>query len=127
SDVANRCYSCGTCTLVCPSCYCFDVEDDVSLSNLSSGERTRLWDSCQTESFAIVATGENFRKERSHRVRHRLYRKYYYLAEKYGDTFCVGCGRCGRQCTADIDIFDIVSALSERYSLTLADAARKID
>jgi|GEM_PF-101897 len=126
-DVANRCYSCGTCTLVCPSCYCFDVEDDVSLSNLSNGERIRLWDSCQSEGFALVATGENFRKERSSRVKHRVFRKYYYLANKYGDSFCVGCGRCARQCTAGIDIFDIVSTLSDRYALTLSGIAKKMD
>jgi len=124
-EIANRCYSCGTCTLVCPSCYCFDVEDDVSLSNLAEGERIRLWDSCQQEGFAIVATGENFREDRANRVKHRVYRKYYYTADKFGDLFCVGCGRCARQCTAKIH--DIVSDLNERYALTLSDIAAKAE
>ena len=119
-DVANRCFSCGTCTLVCPTCYCFDVEDEVDIT-LSAGERVRKWDSCQLQSFAKVATGENFREEREGRVRHRLYRKYLFLPERYGDVFCVGCGRCGRYCTADIHTYDIVAKLAERHSATLTD------
>ncbi|MCA9257242.1 MAG: 4Fe-4S dicluster domain-containing protein, partial [Phycisphaerales bacterium] len=51
---ANRCYSCGSCNLVCPTCYCFDVTDEVDLT-LTKGERVRIWDSCQIEKFAVVA------------------------------------------------------------------------
>ena len=28
-EKAERCYSCASCNLVCPTCYCFDVYDDV--------------------------------------------------------------------------------------------------
>jgi len=120
-DVGNRCFSCGTCTLVCPTCYCFNVEDVVDIK-LEKGERIRRWDSCQLLPFTVVATGENFRKERESRVRHRMYRKYYWLAERYGETFCVGCGRCGRYCVANIHPHDILTRLNERYCMTLGDA-----
>jgi len=107
----ERCFSCGTCNLVCPTCYCFDVADDMNL-DVTSGNRTRTWDGCMLPHFAIVGGGHNFRPEPAARQRHRINRKFDYLPEKYGQgAVCVGCGRCGRQCTSHIDIFDIVSDL----------------
>ena len=106
-----RCFSCGTCNLVCPTCYCFDVADDLNL-DVSSGNRTRTWDGCMLPHFAVVGGGHNFRSEPEARQRHRIKRKFEYLPGKYGKgAVCVGCGRCGRQCTSHIDIFDIVSDL----------------
>ncbi|MBI5969341.1 MAG: 4Fe-4S dicluster domain-containing protein [Deltaproteobacteria bacterium] len=100
-ELAEKCFSCGSCNLVCPTCYCFDVQDDVNL-NLSAGERFRLWDGCLLEGFAKVATGENFREDRSQRIRHRIFRKGKYIYEKYGEHGCVGCGRCASACLPDI-------------------------
>jgi ferredoxin len=106
-----RCFSCGTCNLVCPTCYCFDVADDLNL-DAASGNRTRTWDGCMLPHFAVVAGGHNFRPEPASRQRHRINRKFAYLPEKYKHgAVCVGCGRCGRQCTSHIDIYDIVSDL----------------
>jgi ferredoxin len=63
-------------------------------------------------SFAVVVGGHNFRPEAAARQRHRVSRKFDYLTKKYGrGSVCVGCGRCGRQCTSHIDIYDIVSDL----------------
>lgn len=108
-----RCFSCGSCNLVCPTCYCFDVTDDLNL-DVASGNRTRTWDACMLPSFAIVGGGHNFRPQPSARQRHRVNRKFAYLPQKYGQgAVCVGCGRCGRQCTSHIDIYDIVSDLIE--------------
>jgi len=100
-ELAEKCFSCGSCNLVCPTCYCFDVQDDVHL-NLSAGERFRLWDGCLLDDFAKVATGENFREDRSQRIRHRIFRKGKYIYEKYGEHGCVGCGRCASACLPDI-------------------------
>lgn len=107
----ERCFSCGTCNLVCPTCYCFDVADDLNL-DVTSGNRTRTWDACMLPHFACVAGDHNFRPEPAARQRHRINRKFNYLPEKYEHgAVCVGCGRCGRQCTSHIDIFDIVTDL----------------
>jgi sulfhydrogenase subunit beta (sulfur reductase) len=107
----TRCFSCGTCNLVCPTCYCFDVFDDLNL-DVSSGNRTRTWDGCMLPQFSVVAGEHNFRPEPAGRQRHRINRKFEYLPNKYGHgAVCVGCGRCGRQCTSHIDIYDIVSDL----------------
>ena len=100
-ELAEKCFSCGSCNLVCPTCYCFDVQDEVSLK-LNEGERVRLWDGCLLEGFAHVASGENFRENREERIRHRIFRKGKYIFEKYGEHGCVGCGRCASACLPDI-------------------------
>jgi len=100
-EKAERCYSCGSCNLVCPTCYCFDVRDEVDWS-LKKGERRRVWDGCLLSEFAAVAGGHNFRRHRADRYRHRYYRKGKYVPEKIGEIACVGCGRCITACTAKI-------------------------
>jgi len=98
---SETCLSCGSCVMVCPTCYCFDVYDEVAL-NLKEGERSRRWDGCMLVDFANVATGENFRHDKASRFRHRMNRKGKYILEKYGHVSCVGCGRCATACLADI-------------------------
>ncbi len=98
---AADCFSCGSCVMVCPSCYCFDVQDEVDWT-LDQGTRHRRWDSCLLSDFAVVAGGHNFRKQREERYRHRFYRKGRYLPERCGFVACVGCGRCVGACTASI-------------------------
>lgn len=104
--VGRRCLSCESCTMVCPTCYCFDVADTVEF-DLNNGHRCRLWDSCQSKSFAEVAGGENFRGKASARQRHRIFKKEVYQFEKYGRSACVGCGRCSAQCVASIHLTDL--------------------
>jgi ferredoxin len=98
---ASLCYSCGSCTMVCPTCFCFDVQDEVNW-DLRTGERVRRWDGCLMTGFALVAGGHNFRKRREERYRHRFYRKGKYLRDQFGFTACVGCGRCVTACTTGI-------------------------
>lgn len=109
-DLNNKCISCGNCTNVCPTCYCFDVIDDVNL-DLKTGLRYRKWDSCQVEPFASVSGGENFRKKRSDRQRHRYYRKFKYPVDRYSRFFCTGCGRCTRTCMAKISLKETLDSL----------------
>lgn len=106
----ERCFDCGACTVVCPTCYCFDVKDEPEL-DLKSGQRYRKWDGCQMRGFASVAGGGNFRGKRSDRLRHRMMRKGKYFKEKFGRFACVGCGRCGKACLVDIDILDVFRQL----------------
>lgn len=108
------CLSCGTCNLVCPTCYCFDTYDEVDVAHPSCGRRCRTWDSCMLPEFAVVADGHDFRRDVAARQRHRVKRKFEYLPGQLGDTFCTGCGRCGTQCTVGIDIFAIARDLLDR-------------
>lgn len=100
-EKAAKCFSCGSCNLVCPTCYCFNVRDDLKW-NLASGERVRVWDGCMLSDFAKVAGGHNFRKKRAERYRHRYFRKGKYLSELHGQIACVGCGRCITACVTKI-------------------------
>ncbi|MDD5439860.1 MAG: 4Fe-4S dicluster domain-containing protein [Candidatus Omnitrophica bacterium] len=109
-DVGRRCVACGNCTAVCPTCYCFDIADDVEL-DFNAGTRYRVWNSCQMDDFAKVAGGEDFRKGRDQRQRHRYYRKFKYPVDKFNRYFCTGCGRCTRTCMAGISLIETVNAL----------------
>ncbi len=104
-ELAEGCFSCGSCNLVCPTCFCFDVQDHWNLDQVS-GDRTRYWDSCMACDFAstTLAGGgaENFRGERYERFRHRFMRKTCFLNDRVGGPCCTGCGRCASACTARI-------------------------
>jgi len=104
-DLAMDCFSCGSCNIVCPTCYCFDVRDSWNIDQ-ESGQRTRYWDACLTREFAAVTMAggqkENFRAHHASRFRHRFMRKAAYLNEKLGGPACTGCGRCAAACTANI-------------------------
>lgn len=109
-EVGRRCLSCGACSFVCPTCYCHDVSDEVVLGD-RVGQRVRSWDSCLFRTHALVAGGENFRKERSSRIKFRYYHKQRGFVAEYGRTSCVGCGRCAVCCPAKIDIVSVIAAI----------------
>jgi formate hydrogenlyase subunit 6/NADH:ubiquinone oxidoreductase subunit I len=111
NELGERCLACAACTNVCPTCFCFDVLDEINL-DLKHGQRVRIWDSCQLDEFATVAGGHNFRKSRALRQRHRFMRKGKYILEAHKHLGCVGCGRCARACLVDINP---VSVFNELY------------
>ncbi|WP_027366706.1 4Fe-4S dicluster domain-containing protein [Desulfocurvibacter africanus] len=98
---SELCLACGSCNMVCPTCYCFDIREEVD-DSLQGGVRYRVWDSCMLHSFAAVAGNHNFRRKALERYRHRTYRKGKYIFDRLGELGCVGCGRCVRACTAGI-------------------------
>ena len=112
-ELGERCLACAACTNVCPTCFCFNVKDDVDLS-LTSGRRERNWDSCQLDDFATVAGGHNFRESRGLRQRHRFMRKGKYILNAHGYLGCVGCGRCARACLVDITPVKVFNELYHR-------------
>ena len=121
---SKTCLSCGSCVMVCPTCFCFDVQDEVLL-NLKQGERFRHWDGCMLVDFAKVATGENFRHDKASRFQHRMYRKGKYILERYGRVGCVGCGRCAGACLAEIaSPVEAFNAIAE--SVRIKEEARRI-
>jgi NAD(P)H-flavin reductase/CheY-like chemotaxis protein/ferredoxin len=121
---SQTCLSCGSCVMVCPTCFCFDVQDEVAL-NLKEGERVRQWDGCVLVDFAKVASGENFRHDKASRFRHRMYRKGKYVLERYGKFGCVGCGRCATACLPGIaSPLEAFNAIAE--SARIKEAARRI-
>ena len=108
-EVGERCVSCGACSAVCPTCYCYDVVDEA----LPGGEVTRIreWDNCFFRSHALVAGGHNFRPTRTERLRFRFEHKLLGFGPLRGVSSCVGCGRCGRACPVDIDVSEVLARL----------------
>lgn len=98
---SDKCLGCGTCTLVCPTCFCYDIQDDIHL-DMKTGERRRTWDGCLLRKFTEISSGEVFREDILDRYRHRFHRKGRYLPDRLGFVACVGCGRCASQCVPDI-------------------------
>ena len=61
-EKAKTCFSCGSCNHVCPTCYCFDVQDDVNW-DMKTGTRCRAWDGCMLDAFTKVAGEHTFQEE----------------------------------------------------------------
>jgi len=116
NELGDRCLACAACTNVCPTCFCFDVYDEVEL-DLRHGKRVRTWDSCQLDEFATVAGGHNFRKSRALRQRHRFMRKGKYILEAHNYLGCVGCGRCARACLVDITPVGVFNELHRQLEV----------
>ncbi|UCF94562.1 MAG: 4Fe-4S dicluster domain-containing protein, partial [Desulfobacterales bacterium] len=101
-ELAFSCINCGTCTFVCPTCWCFDIQDE---NRGKSGIRMRNWDSCMFPLFTLHGSGHNPRGTKIQRVRQRFMHKLKYYVDKYAAGIqCVGCGRCIRLCPVNIDI-----------------------
>lgn len=108
--VAAKCLGCGICTYLCPTCHCFDVQDQKSNGQ---GVRIRTWDSCMYPEYTLQASGYNPRPGRMNRVRNRIYHKYQYMPENYQVIGCVGCGRCIEHCPTNVDIIEILKGALE--------------
>ncbi len=101
TEVAQRCLSCGNCTLACPTCFCWDVLDQTNLA-ANETRRERVWDSCFNPSYSYQAGG-NIRPSIKSRYRQWLSHKFGSWKAQYGVLGCVGCGRCITWCPAAID------------------------
>jgi len=106
SDIGNKCIGCGICTYNCPTCHCFDIQDE---GTLSEGRRIRVWDACMYPEFTLHASGENPRHDRGARIRNRMYHKFCYYPQNLGYIACVGCGRCIELCPVNEDLIEILN------------------
>jgi sulfhydrogenase subunit beta (sulfur reductase) len=109
SEAAQGCLSCGACSVVCPTCYCFDLLDETATDGTVT--RSRHWDNCFFAEHAKVAGGHDFRPGRANRLRFRLEHKFFGFGALHGQNSCVGCGRCRKVCPVDIDLDQIAATL----------------
>ena len=114
-EFGEKCLSCGACSMVCPTCNCFNVVDHVKLSD--DVIRERHWDSCMFKEYSMVAGGHNFREARKERLKlwytHKL-RSFgeLKLPGMIGRPSCVGCGRCLSTCPVEINVATVVEAIT---------------
>lgn len=110
-DVADRCLTCGNCTMVCPTCFCTTVEDSSSLDG-ATAERTQRWDSCFTVDFSYIHGG-SVRSSPQSRYRQWMTHKLATWWDQFDTSGCVGCGRCITWCPVGIDITEEARAIRE--------------
>ena len=103
--VSAACLGCGICTFLCPTCHCFDIQDEVTGEG---GVRFRCWDTCQFGEFTRMGAGHNPRPTQTERLRQRVSHKFKYLVEEFGRMGCTGCGRCVEACPVNIDIRSVL-------------------
>ena len=108
----DKCLSCGSCAAVCPTCYCYGIEEKIALDFKTSTKSKRLY-SCNLVDFAMVAGGHNFRPTRESRLKYRYYHQHRGFVETYDEPKCVGCNRCGRVCLAGIKPAAVIKDLYE--------------
>ena len=106
-----RCNGCGACTMVCPTCHCFDIVDEEE--GVGCGSRRRCWDTCQASKFTAHASGHNPRGDQIARYRQRVNHKFAIYPTKFGEVLCTGCGRCVRTCQMGQNIGEILVAIDE--------------
>lgn len=111
-DVAQRCLTCANCTLVCPTCFCHTVEDHSDLTG-DHAERWRKWDSCFMQELSYLHGGSVRTSARS-RYRQWLTHKLSTWVDQFGESGCVGCGRCIAWCPVGIDITEEASAIGAK-------------
>jgi sulfhydrogenase subunit beta (sulfur reductase) len=100
--IATRCLGCGSCTLVCPTCFCWDAVETIDIAAGKVG-RERMWDSCFNPDHSYHAGGGT-RQTIAARYRQWLTHKLGSWVEQFGTLGCVGCGRCITWCPAGIDL-----------------------
>lgn len=110
TELSESCLGCGTCTFVCPTCQCYDVQD---FDNGREVRRFRCWDSCMYSDFTMMAHGTN-RPTQKERFRQRFMHKLVYYPSNNGGVFgCVGCGRCLQKCPIHMNIVKVAKKLKE--------------
>lgn len=112
----DKCLSCGSCAMVCPTCYCYGIEEEVDLTFTHATKRRCLY-SCNLLDFAMVAGGHNFRPDSHIRLKYRYYHQFKGFVEAFNQSLCVGCNRCGVACLAGINPKDVIDDLIEAEKL----------
>jgi ferredoxin len=112
----DKCLSCGSCAMVCPTCYCYGVTEEVDLTFTKAVKCRNLY-SCNLLDFAAVAGDHNFRPEPHIRLKYRYYHQFKGFVEAFNQSLCVGCNRCGVACLAGIHPKAVIDDLIETEKL----------
>jgi ferredoxin len=110
TDLGLRCTNCGGCEFICPTCFCFNIQD---FKYNNAIKRMRSWDSCTYEGYSRMAGGFNPYHKREHRIKKRFYCKLYHAKMWFSMYGCVGCGRCTSVCPVNLEMESFISSLTQ--------------
>ncbi len=109
-QLSESCLGCGTCTFVCPTCQCYDIQE---FNTGKTVKRFRCWDSCMYSDFTKMSAGQP-RPTQLERFRQRFMHKLVYYPENNEGLYsCVGCGRCLQKCPIHMNIAKVIRTLGE--------------
>ncbi len=113
-ELGKICLECGKCTIACPTCFCFRIDDNPSLdlrSRKIDGTRQRAWDSCYYQEFSEVAGGHKFLNNTASKIHFWYFHKFGRIPDEYNMMGCVGCHRCHVVCPVDINIQKVLEEI----------------
>jgi ferredoxin len=114
-EVAERCLSCGNCTAVCPTCFCYQAEHETALTG-DAAQMVRSWDSCFSPTHSSMGHFQ-VRSNTKQRYRQWLTHKLAGWQVQQRRIGCTGCGRCIAWCPVGIDLTEEAKAVLEEGSL----------
>jgi len=111
------CLGCGACAYACPTCHCFDIQDEATRAE---SVRLKNWDSCGFGLFTLHAGGHNPRPDQTARWRQRVMHKFSYIPERFALVGCTGCGRCARLCGAGMSMSEVCQRIAHESKKALS-------
>ena len=107
-ELDKICIACGKCSIVCPTCFCFDVSDK---SDPENSGRQRKWGNCFYNDFSLMAGGHKPLDTVKRKIYFWYFHKFVRIPHEYNLPGCVSCGRCAKVCPVGIKINEVLKKL----------------